>query len=317
MPNGDKHTVLASLASREASSAAHEEIAGRHMSEKRQARLRIQAKIKEFWNEYKYDRQLAKPDFTGKSGLTSEGGRFVRSKVVELLRTAPLTHGFSASKMFSTTWDIGEKMQNCWHLNLGSGMRERTEAHLFRYDGAKATPQMKTYAHGGKDSPTFSANTRPFYASLNYSRAKFGGSSGWGKTHFVMKQVLIFNATFTYADSFDVESGHKDQGYKLLGNYHNVYPIINNVRAGGKDSDGADYYDVLKSMIDHALGRKAKPDEEFDGKQYVEAQIPGDILFSRDIEIVCVSSSEHPATSAVGKNLAKFAAKHNLRYKCI
>jgi hypothetical protein len=46
-----------------------------------------------------------------------------------------------------------------------------------------------------------------------------------------MKKVLIFNATFTYADSFDVESGHKDQGHKLLGNYHNVYPIINNVRA--------------------------------------------------------------------------------------
>jgi len=64
MPNGDKHTVLASLASREAASAADEEIAGRHMSEKRQARLRIQAKVKEFWNEYQYDRQLAKPGFT-------------------------------------------------------------------------------------------------------------------------------------------------------------------------------------------------------------------------------------------------------------
>ena len=132
-----------------------------------------------------------------------------------------------------------------------------------------------------------------------------------------MKKVLIFNATFTYADSFDVESGHKDQGYKLLGNYHNVYPIINNVRAGGKDSDGADYYDVLKSMIDYALGLKAKPDEEFDGKLYVEAQVPGDIVFSRDIEIVCVATAEHPATSVVGKNLAKFAAKHCLRYKCI
>jgi hypothetical protein len=39
------------------------------------------------------------------------------------------------------------------------------------------------------------------------------------------------------------------------------------VLAGGKDLDGADYHDVLKSMIDHDLGRKAKPDEEFDGKQ--------------------------------------------------
>ena len=94
-----------------------------------------------------------------------------------------------------------------------------------------------------------------------------------------MKKVLIFKATFTYADSFDVESGHKDQGYKLLGNYHDVYPIINNVRAGGKDSDGADYYDVLKSMIGYALGRKAKPDEEFGGKQYVERRFRATFCF--------------------------------------
>jgi hypothetical protein len=37
-------------------------------------------------------------------------------------------------------------------------------------------------------------------------------------------------------------------------------------------------------MIDYALGRKAKPGEEFDGKQYVEAQVPGDILFGKCVK---------------------------------
>jgi hypothetical protein len=111
MPNGnERDEILASLASREAASAAHGDIIGRHMSEKRQARLRIQAKIKEFWDEYKVVPLLAKPDLLGKRGLTDEGGRFVRSKVVELLRDAPLP---MASPLPRCSARLGTSVKKC------------------------------------------------------------------------------------------------------------------------------------------------------------------------------------------------------------
>ncbi len=308
--------TMGTLAAREASFVADLDISERHGVEKRNARLRIQAKLAEYWNEYYFLPLLQTPGLIVNKKLTDEGGRVVRAKVVELLRTAPLNHGFKAGVMFSNTWDIGNSMKNCYHLDMGSKLRDRTEAQLFRYDGANATGQMSTHSHGGKDSPTFSANSRPLYAALNYSRAKYGGSSFYGKTHLVLRDVLRFNATFTHTDSFKVSTDVGDQSYKFLANYHNVYPLINNVHNGEADTTGGNYYDILKSMIDHALHWQPKPpDEEFDGSQYIEAQIPGDILYARDVLKVVVANSEYAPTSRVGKNLTKFAVKHNLLIK--
>ena len=255
--------VLGTLGAREAASLADPDIAERHGVEKRKARLRIMAKMAEFWKEYRSLPFLQTYGLIEDGKLTDQGGRRVREKVVELLRAAPLTHGFPPNVVFASGHDIGARLKNCWHLNLGSGIRERPEPHLFRYDAPNATPQMQTFSSGGQSSPTFEANTRPFYAALNYSRAKWGGSSRYGKTHFILKNHMRFNATFLSEDSFGVESHHKADSVKHLANYQNVYPLILDVRAGGKDSQNADIYDILKSMIDHALGLTTPPDEEF------------------------------------------------------
>ena len=109
------------MGSREAAFAADEDIATRHGTDKRAARLRIAPKLTQFWVEYKNLPLLQKPGFIDKSNkLTSEGARKVRSKVVRLLREAPLTHGFNPTIWFSTSADVGTTMKKCWHLNLGS-----------------------------------------------------------------------------------------------------------------------------------------------------------------------------------------------------
>jgi hypothetical protein len=312
-----REQILGTLAGREAASMADPDIAERHGVEKRKARLRIMAKMAEFWGEYRNLPFLQTPGLILNDKLTDRGGRRVREKVVELLRSAPLTHGFPPNVVFANSHDIGERLKNCWHLNMGSGNRERTETHLFRYDAANATPQMQTYSAGGQRSATFQPNTRPFYAALNYSRATWGGSSRYGKTHFILKNHMRFNATFLSEDSFGVESNYKADSVKHLSNYHNVYPLILDVRAGRKDSQNADICDILKSIIDHALGLKQPPNEEFTGSEYIEAQIPGDILIGRDIEKVVVYTPDVPRGSKVGKNIDKFAAKHCLLIKYV
>jgi hypothetical protein len=307
-----REQILGSLASREAASLADPDIAERHGVEKRKARLRIMAKVHEFWPEYRNLPYLQTPGLVDQGKLTDKGGRRVREMVVKLLREAPLTHGFPPNIVFQDSHDIGERLKNCWHLNLGSGTRERTEAHLFRYNGANATPQMQTFSHGGTASANFQPNTRPLYAALNYSRAKYGGSSRYGKTHFILKDHMRFNSTFLSEDSFGVESKHKANSVDHLANYQNVYPLILDV----KDGSGGDF-DILKSIIDHALGLKQPPDEEFDGAQYIEAQIPGDLVIARDIDKVVVCVADVPRTSKVGKNIEKFAVKNNLLIKFV
>lgn len=311
-PLQTREQILGTLASRESAFAADPDIAERHGVEKRKARLRIMAKIEEYWPQYRNLPLLQASGLIEKGKLTDKGGRRVRSEVVALLRAAPLTHGFNPAIVFGDGNDPGDRMKNCWHLNLGSGNRERTEKNLFRYDGVGSTPQMQTLSHDGKASPTFQPNTRPFYAALNYSRAKFGGSSGYGKTHFILKDHLRFNATFLSEDSFGVDNKHKANSFRHLANYHNVYPLIIDVKAG---ADGS--FDILKSLIDCALGLKAPPDEEFDGRSYIEAQIPGDILFSRDVEKIVVNGADVSRDSKVGKRIDKFAAKNNLLLKYV
>lgn len=307
-----RENVLGALASRDAAFMADKDISERHHAEKHQARLRIAAKLAQHWASYKTLPALQKVGYVANGKLTTDGARHVRSLVVKLLRAAPLTHGFDPKVWFGTTSDVGDRMKNCWHLNLGSGRREKTETSLFRYDHARATPQMTTHAHGGKASASFEAATRPFYAALNYARARHGGSSGWGKTHLVLKDHLRFNATFTCVDSFGIEAKHADKSWQHLANYHNPYPILIGVSDGAPDSTNVPTCDVLKSMIDHATGLSQPPAEEFDGRQYVEAQIPGDILFARDVLRVVVDRVTVPPDSTHGKRCKAFARQHGL-----
>jgi len=306
--------ILASLASREATSAVDPDIGSRHGKEKMMARKLILAKLRQYESEY---RRL--PVITEHGGIGDAAARAVRRRVVNLLRNAPLTHGFKVDTIFSNTDDLGDKMKNCWHLKLGGSLRERAEERLFQYSGPLATDQMKKYSAGGEKSDTFHANTRPFYAALNYSNAKYGGSSSYGKTHLVMKHIMRFNATFTYCDSFGVTSTHTDNSQQMLANYHNMYPIILNVMRGerSKSNPSQNDADILKSMIDYALELKSAPDEEFGGSHYVEAQIPGDIVYSRDIEKVVVASAEVNLGSQAGKNFKKFCKKHNLKIEIV
>jgi hypothetical protein len=310
MPTVDN--IKASLAAREAANLADPDISERHGREKGRARKLILAKLTQYSQEY-----LPLPEIKKFGKINDDCARYVRGRVVDLLRNAPLTHGMNAAMIFASTDDLGDRMKNCWHLMLGSGNRERTEQKLYRYSGKNASDLMKTYSGGGEKSATFDAASRPFYAALNYSFAAYGGSSGYGKTHLILKHVLRFNATFTFEDSFGVSSRHKDRSHKLLANYHNMYPIILNVKRGEQDKQGDAEHDVLKSMIDHALGLKQPPMEEFDGRQYVEAQIPGDILYGRDIEKVVIAKSEVPVGSTAYKNLLKFCKRHRLMYEVV
>ena len=116
MPRED---TLGSLGSREAAFAADEDIATRHGTDKRAARLRIAAKLTQFWVEYKNLPLLQKPGFIDKSNkLTSEGARKVRSEVVRLLREAPLTHGFNPAIWFSASADVGTPRRQSKHTHL-------------------------------------------------------------------------------------------------------------------------------------------------------------------------------------------------------
>jgi hypothetical protein len=310
-PMATREETLGSLAGREASSMADVDIAARHGKEKRQARLCIARKLWQHWDEYKNLALFKLPGRLDKGRLTDEGARAVRAEVVRLLRAAPLTHGFNPSLWFGTTDDVGARMRNCWHLNMGSGLRELTEKHLFRYDRAGATPQMQTMAAGGKASPTFQPNTRPFYASLNYSGARYGGSSAYGKSHMILRDHMRFNA-FTRCDSFVVENASKVDSWKELANYHNVYPVIVGAPDGSLDGEGKASFDVLKSLIDHALGRASTPMQEFDGSQYIEAQIPGDLVYARDVEKIVIDRTTVSPTGQIGKRCKSFAKAHGL-----
>ena len=67
--------TMGTLAAREAAFVADLEISGRHGVEKRNARLRIQAKLAEYWNEYYFLPLLQKPGLIENKKLTDEGGR--------------------------------------------------------------------------------------------------------------------------------------------------------------------------------------------------------------------------------------------------
>ena len=317
-PVPTREEILGTLASREASSLADQDISERHGQQKRKARLRIADKLEEHWSTYgalPFFKKRGRTDSKGK--LAADGARAVRAEVVRLLREAPLTHGFKPELWFSASDDVGARMRNCWHLNMGSGLREKTESTLFRYDGAGATPQMKNLSAGGNKTAAFQPNTRPFYASLNYSGARYGGSSSYGKSHMILRSHMRFNATFTRCDSFAVQSARGDSAWKEMGNYHNVYPVIIGVSDGGLDSQGQPTLDVLKSMIDHALDLVRTPLEEFDGSQYVEARIPGDIVYSRDVEKLVIDRVAVAPDGTIGKRCKAFAKKHSLAIEFI
>lgn len=268
---------------------------------------------------------------------------------VKLLQNAPLTvniepHIWFAHKNKSTT------ISNFWERMFVKGggyasPRENAEELMFGYQdqNRSVTFQRGGQTHtvnvgqeisslggsGGLDgstgvplNPNFVGSIRPKSSAVNYSLATCGAAPDYGRSHFVLRYALRFNATYTHRDAFGVE--RREQ----VSTWHNLYRTLCYV---------ADY--VLLAILARARDPLDVPmfppsyltshgGDGSKGSQYIEAAVHADIDLRRDIECLRIANAElnnkttgDPLTkkvwtvkgSTMRKNMLDFANRNGIK----
>lgn len=268
---------------------------------------------------------------------------------VELLKNAPLTVNIEPHIWFAKA-NKSTSLSNFWERMAVKGggyaaPREDAEEMMFGYqdENRSVTFQRGGQSHTvnvGKDlskfgnsmglnmttgvpyNPNFVGAMRPKSSAVNYSLAKYGAAPDYGRSHFVLRYAMRFNATYTHRDAFGVE--RREQ----VSTWHNLYRTLSHV---------ADY--VLVAILERSRAPHDEPlyppsylkssgGDGSKGSQYIEAAVHADIDLRRDIECLRIANMElhdkqtgDPITnkiwtvkgSTMRKHLRDFARRNHIR----
>ncbi|SEB07066.1 DUF3626 domain-containing protein [Pedobacter hartonius] len=233
----------------------------------------------------------------------------VLDKMVKTLQYSELTINFRGHRFFDE--NIKERWLNVFETgNTQHYMerRDKLEEKFFDYSNKRwqAGPKdvidrIETY--GKYNSGTniyFEPSLRPKYGALNFARLTNGPAYFFGSSYMILKQYVKHNCTFTDTDSFTYIHDERD-ATTLLANYHNLHRLIVNMKE-----------DMLTVLHDIANGLFLV--DKYRG--YIEAQIHGDILFSRDVEKMCIDNfeiSSYPDINIIKQIYEEFARQNNIQ----
>ncbi|SEB07054.1 DUF3626 domain-containing protein [Pedobacter hartonius] len=233
----------------------------------------------------------------------------VLDKMVKTLQDSELTINFNGYDFFDG--DTKERWLNAFEHGKNMGymnLRDGIEENIFDYSNKRAQAVQKdvidriknfgSYNYGNNVS--FEASLRPKYAAINFARRTNGAAESFGKSYIVLKQYVKHNCTFTDIDSFGYRGDQRDVT-TLLANYHHLNRLIVNMEE-----------DMLIALHDIANGSFLVG--KYEG--YIEAQIHGNILFSRDVEKMYIDNfeiSSRPDTAMLKKFYELFRKNNNVQ----
>lgn len=173
--------------------------------------------------------------------------------VKKFIKETPVIIHFNLDKMYKF-FETDIKYKNCFEIHQGRGNSYRlaVEDYLFN----------KIYG-------SVSAENKVKYGCLNLYRSNYGvrSATGYGDSYIVLKESVKDRISFCFGDSFNKPEyistfDYFDQILLSLpySTMENILKIINH-----------------QSFVD-------------DNYSYIEAQIHGDVVFSRDIELLMINA---------------------------
>ena len=241
-------------------------------------------------------------------GLNDGFASQAHTKIVKILQEADLTINFMGHKWFQSRVTGG--YTTCWERGTDhhNDIRDEVEEKMFHYKDAKvrhwptASPATGSYM-GGKivvdqiskygsqlsESNTFNGKARPRYAGVNFAGRPNGAAETWGKSFLILKEHTKHNATYIPVDSF---SATKQQLAAGVSDYFNMSLLIVNMSP-----------DMRKLLFNKAVTGKCDMPS---ASNYIEAHMHCDISFARDVEALCVSSTELNGASMLKRAKMKY-----------
>jgi len=226
--------------------------------------------------------------------LTDEEAESRYDAMISKLKSSSLTINFRPEDLFEQP--LGQRFENAYTRGGTPGYmatRDRTEENLFNYSGSRSNVieksgygasgavenRLKSFgAYNNGRSPNFVSEIRPKYGALNFTRFQYGGALMYGRAYMVLKEHVKSNCTITGQDSFAYFNAADASA--MLANFHHPDRLIlylpeNPLKELYKEANGVN------------LSSNSSP-----RVHYIEVQIHGNIVFSRDVEKICMRADD-------------------------
>jgi len=211
---------------------------------------------------------------------------YTACKVV--LRNAELTTNVSGALFNLDSFLNGDEVKTVWTFSTGKGdkyynKRQAVEENVFGYTVDWNVPIAQA------------AMTRPVYAGMNYSGHPYGAATVYGSVCLVLKKSTNHRATYissdTFGSEFRFEQGSPEE---IAASKKKICTAaeISNIIAHLSNNQ-------LKALCKRAQGHTEHGDRP---PNYIEAQVHGGILWSRDLDAIRVATS---GEATISKEAAK------------
>lgn len=221
----------------------------------------------------------------------------VRKQMIAHLRDSKLTINFEADALFKVPLNK-DIFENCFSRPRSKTYmehRDEVEEKMFDFSGNRGRLTHKNAFSSALDSVTtriklfgtydegnnrsFEPELRPKYAAINFEKQKFGAVAGdYGWSHMVLKEHVKHRCTFTDRDSFRYKSQPDISVYTA--DYFHMDRLLLHMHEA-----------ILKRLYKQVSGISLPPDS-IPMFKYIEAQIHGNLVFSRDIEKICIKKTD-------------------------
>jgi hypothetical protein len=274
-----RNSVLAKLASTDVASGKHRVITVNAAAENTAAITRLQ-------NTY---------------GINEDAAERLLGLMVGYLQESDLTVNFRVSKLFTSKLKGG--LMNIYQTGTDQAgymeTRNRAEDTLFNYTNS-AIDRVRRFGRNDDTNVDFVPSMRPKYGALNYTKNRKGSAHLYGHSFFILKDHVKHNCTYTDQDSFGYGS-HPAGGSKVA-SFLNMDRLIIN---------------MSPAMLENIFRMINSPQARMTATHYIEAQIHGEVWFSRDIKEMHIDNMERDTTPGSRILIEKFARKNGILLKYI
>lgn len=274
-----RNAVLARLASTDAASGKNEEIKVSAGADKTAAINRLR-------NTYHINEDAAKQ---------------LRKLIVGYLQDCDLTVNFKVSTLFQSKLKGG--LLNTYQTGTSTPgymqSRDRAENTLFNYANS-AIDRLRQFGSNDHNNVDFVPSMRPKYGALNYTNNRKGAAYLYGHSFFILKDHVKLNCTYTDRDSFGY--GSIPAGGSRVASYVNMDRLL---------------IHMDNVMLDNLFRLLNTPQASLRATNYIEAQMHGEIWFSRDIKEMHIDTIERDMTPGSQRLIEKFARKNCILLKYI
>jgi len=228
----------------------------------------------------------------------------LRNAMINHLQNSDLTVNFKADQLFANKLRGGllNTFERPGHSSGGYlEDRESSEENLFGYSrsNGRTSDRQSIYDRlkqfGSRNSIDFAPSMRPKYGALNYTNYPYGSATLYGKSHMVLKEHVKHNCTFTGVDSMNYKQD--SSGGVKAATFINMERIIANL--ADKTLEG------LGEMVNN-------PNQQKKPQGYIEAQIHGEIKFSRDVAKIYIDNIEASTNPNLRKHIDSFSRKYRI-----